>query len=295
MLHATIIAAGLVITWTVIQDDSRPRPRPIVSDFRSTAFLPVQSLPVTEPEIVVETPEIEFPPEIITPVLPELQEPTWVTTDRPDGDSASGQDNQAEFAGAHVTNARSLVYVIDASGSMMTWLPMVLDALELSLNRLSSSQRFAVIFFQRDRSIPVPPERLVKANEPNISRVMNWSNKGANLIPGGGSNPLSAMQKAFALDPDVIFLLSEGLDGTNGSELEADVLFQRLDDLNPIADPVTNQRWTRIQCIEIGADQENDEDGDSMMQRLGERYGGPDGWIRLERTELVKPPAGATR
>ena len=101
------------------------------------------------------------------------------------------------------------------------------------------------------------------------------------------------MEKAFSLEPDVIFLLSEGLDGTNGSSLEVDLLFNRLDELNPIADPVTSARWTRIQCIEIGADQQNEEDGDSTMQLLGERYGGPDGWIRLGRKELVKQPAGA--
>lgn len=293
LLHAMVIAAGLVITWTVIQDDSRPKPRPIVSDFRSTAFLPVQTLSTPEPATVDDTPEIETPPEIMMPVLPELTEPTWSYMDMSDLASQSNADTQAEFAGARVTNARSLVYVIDASGSMMTWLPMVLEALEQSLDRLSPSQRFAVIFFQRDRAIPVPPERLVKATSTNINRVMDWADQGANLIPGGGSNPLPAMEKAFLLEPDVIFLLSEGLDGTNGSRLEVDVLFERLDSLNPIADPVNSTRWTRIQCIEIGADQKNDEDGDSTMQMIGERYGGPDGWIRLGRKELVTQPAGA--
>ena len=293
LLHAMVIAAGLVITWTVIQDESRPKPRPIISDFRSTAFLPVQTLPVPEAPAIDETPEIESPPEIMIPVLPELTEPTWANMDMSYGSSQSSSDTQAEFAGARVTNARSLVYVIDASGSMMTWLPMVLDALEQSLERLSPSQRFSVLFFQRDRSIPVPPERLVKASPANIDRVMKWSSRGANLIPGGGSNPMPALEQAFALEPDVIFLLSEGLDGTNGSTLEVDQLFQRLDTLNPIADPVNSTRWTRIQCIEIGADQENDDDGDSTMQRLGERYGGSDGWIRLGRKELAKQPAGA--
>jgi len=293
LLHAMVIAAGLVITWTVIQDESRPKPRPIVSDFRSTAFLPVQTLPAPEPASVDRTPEIDSPPEIMVPVLPEIVEPTWANMDFTQSESPSAGREQAEFAGARVTNARSLVYVIDASGSMMTWLPMVLKALRQSLDRLSPSQRFAVIFFQRDQAVMVPPERLVKAGTVTIDRVMDWSDQGRNLIPGGGSNPLPAMARAFSLEPDVIFLLSEGLDGTNGSSLEVDELVERLDELNPIADPVTSARWTRIQCIEIGADRTTEEDGDSTMRMLGERYGGPDGWIRLGRKELVNQPAGA--
>ena len=51
---------------------------------------------------------------------------------------------------------------------------------------------------------------------------MEWASRGANLIPGGGSNPLAAMEDAFSLRPDVIFLLSEGLDGIRGSNLDVD-------------------------------------------------------------------------
>lgn len=293
LLHALVIVAGLIITWTVIQDDDGREPRPIVSDFRSTAFLPVQVLPSPEPEEVEETLEQESSPEIMVPVLPDIAEPTWVNMDLTQNASPSAGSEQVEFAGARVTNARSLVYVIDASGSMMTWLPMVLEALGQSLDRLSANQRFAVIFFQGDRALMVPPGRLVKANASNIARTMDWSAQGRNLIPGGGSNPWPALERAFAMEPDVVFLLSEGLDGTDDSSLRLDELFKRIDRLNPIADPVTGARWTRIQCIEIGAERANEEDGDLTMRRLGGRYGGPDGWIRLGREELVNQPVGA--
>lgn len=293
LLHALVIVAGLIITWTVIQDDDGREPRPIVSDFRSTAFLPVQVLPAPEPEKVEETLEQESSPEIMVPVLPDIAEPTWVNMDLTQNASPSAGSEQVEFAGARVTNARSLVYVIDASGSMMTWLPMVLEALGQSLDRLSANQRFAVIFFQGDRALMVPPRRLVKANASNIARTMDWSAQGRNLIPGGGSNPWPALERAFAMEPDVVFLLSEGLDGTDDSSLRLDELFKRIDRLNPIADPVTGARWTRIQCIEIGAERANEEDGDLTMRGLGGRYGGTDGWIRLGREELVNQPVGA--
>ena len=287
-----VIVAGLIITWTVIQDDDGREPRPIVSDFRSTAFLPVQVLPAPEPEKVEETLEQESSPEIMVPVLPDIAEPTWVNMDRRRCIPSAGSE-QVEFAGARVTNARSLVYVIDASGSMMTWLPMVLEAA-----RAVAGSALGESAFRRDLLPGGSCTDGSSATTREGEREQHRSNDGLvgagrNLIPGGGSNPWPALERAFAMEPDVVFLLSEGLDGTNDSSLRLDELFKRIDRLNPIADPVSGARWTRIQCIEIGAEHANEEDGDLTMRRLGGRYGGTDGWIRLGREELVNQPVGA--
>lgn len=287
-LHALVIAAGLVVTWTVVQEDSRPPPRPIVADFKATAFLPVDELPVSEIETTA-TPLVETtPPEPYKPAKPEPTDMTWAVFDASQAGQANSTDREANFAGVRATNARSIVYVIDASGSMTTWLPMVLTALSQSLNRLNSAQRYAVIFFQGDRAIMVPPDRLQRAQLRTIRKTMAWTQQGRNLIPGGGSNPIPALEAALRLEPDVIFLLSEGLEGPGGGSVDSQSLLVTLNELNPIADPVTGNRWTRIQCIRIGADRDSRDDTPTLMQTIAEHHGGPGGWISLDRSDLTE-------
>ena len=56
----------------------------------------------------------------------------------------------ATFAGTSSTNARKIVYAIDASGSMISSIQIVLEELTRSLENLSPKQSFTVIFFQND-------------------------------------------------------------------------------------------------------------------------------------------------
>ena len=297
LLHVGLVAAALLVTWSVIQQPDRAPPRPIVADFRAHAFLPVDELP----ETTLQSPD-ERPPEIVAPPAP-VDPPAPVEFDlntaidlspivfsRSSSADRQSIQSEASFAGTKMTNARSIVYVIDASGSMTTWLPLVLEALSQSLNRLDQAQRYAVLFFQSGRAIRVPPEnRLQRVSPRSIRETLAWTQRGVNLIPGGNSDPLAAMEAALLLEPDVIFLLSEGLDGPGGSVGDHELMMQRLDELNPIADPVSGMRWTRVQCIQIGDDEMKPG---ILMQRISERHGGPDGWTGMSRTELMGTPAG---
>ncbi|MDG2424014.1 MAG: VWA domain-containing protein [Phycisphaerales bacterium] len=287
LLHALVIAAGLVVTWTVVQEDSRPLPRPIVADFKATAFMPVDELPVTQIQDSIE-PTLEPPPPIpVKTTSPEQVDMTWAVIDASMAARAGESKHDAGFAGARATNARSIVYVIDASGSMTTWLTMVLKALDQSLSRLDSAQRYAVVFFQGDQAIVVPPDRLQPARSRNIRNTMNWTRKGSNLMPGGGSNPLPALEVALQMQPDVIFMLSEGLEGPGSDTMNGTSMLQKLDELNPIADPVTGNRWTRIQCIRIGSDAGSADAESSLMKNIAERHGGSGGWVSLSRSDLM--------
>ena len=291
VLHVGLVVTALLVTWSVIQTDDRPPPRPIVADFRAQVFLPVDELPDIEPQ-----PVDDLPPEIVEPPEPvefQLDAPVDLTQLVLNASSVANRpsiESDASFAGSKMTNARSIVYVIDASGSMTTWLPLVLEALSQSLNRLDRTQRYAVFFFQGGKAIGVPPvNRLQRVSPRSIKETLGWTQQGSNLIPGGNSNPLAAMEAALSLEPDVIFLLSEGLDGAGGSVGDHDAMIKRLDQLNPIADPVSGLRWTRVQCIQIGDDEINPG---ILMQRIAERHGGPDGWTGMSRTELMDHPKG---
>ena len=180
--------------------------------------------------------------------------------------------------GLTASNARSVVYVIDASGSMIGTLPIVIDQLRRSLTTLSDRQTYSVIFFQHNRALPVPPPRLQPATPQAIRRSMQWIDE--RVVPAGRSNPLGALEKALGLKPDVIFLLSENITGSGEFEIDQADLLSLLDRLNPVHRR-TNRRRTRINCVQF-----LDPDPLDTLGKIARRHGGPDGYRILSRSEL---------
>jgi hypothetical protein len=183
------------------------------------------------------------------------------------------------FAGLTQSDARSVVYVVDASGSLVGTLPVVLGELERSLRALQPEQRFAVMFFQRNAAL-VPPNagELRLATPAAIDATLAWARSA--VRPVGRSNPLAALEQALALDPDVVFLLSTNITGSGEFEIGRDELLDRLDTLNPRSDR-TGRRTSRIQCVQF-----LDPDPLDTLRTIAERHGGTDGYRYLSRKEL---------
>jgi len=113
-------------------------------------------------------------------------------------------------------NARTVAYVVDASGSLIDSLPFVINELKDSFRKLSDEQRFTVIFFQQGIAIEVPaPNRGMKvASRENIKKVSDWITlENGNIVPRGSSNPVKAVQLALAYKPDLIYILSDNITG----------------------------------------------------------------------------------
>ena len=140
-------------------------------------------------------------------------------------------------------NAKKLVYVVDASGSLLNSFPAVVGELKRSISQLSDKQRFTVIFFQRDTAIEVPPRQLKVADAQTIKRVGDWLAKG-NIITQGTSNPVKAMRLAFNYRPDLIFVLSDNITGAKEYEIDQRDLLNQLDQLN-------KARKTKINTIQF--------------------------------------------
>lgn len=191
---------------------------------------------------------------------------------------AAGQVS-ASFAGVTGSNARKIVYCIDASGSMISSFQIVLDELGRSLANLSPRQSFAVIFFQEDKAIETPPAgKLVAAGVEERTKAQKWI--AANVVPAGGTNPLVAIEKALDLKPDVIFLLSQDITGYGQFELDQKDLLERLDQRNP-RDPKTGRRPVQINCIQF-----LDPDPLGTMDTIAREHGGPGGYKFLSRKDL---------
>jgi len=191
----------------------------------------------------------------------------------------------ASFAGLRAANAGSIVYVVDASGSMIGTLPVVLEELERSLRRLTAAQRFAVIFFQRNRTIEPQEFALQQATSASIGATMRWARSA--VRPAGRSNPLTALDRALDLRPEVIFVLSTNITGSGEFEMTQDELLGRLDNLNP-RDGVTQRRNTRIQCVQF-----LDPDPLDTLRTIAERHGGLDGFRFLSREALGLMPSSS--
>jgi hypothetical protein len=189
------------------------------------------------------------------------------------------QIHGATFVGISSSNARKIVYVIDASGSMIGVLPIVIDELARSLDGLVPRQAFSVIFFSGNRATVVPPrDALTAATDAEKARVLQWIEK--KVIPAGRSNPVAAIRHALSLEPDVIFLLSENITGSGEFEIDQRDLLAMLDELNP-RDPDTGRRSTRINCVQF-----RDPDPLDTLLRIAREHGGVDGYKFLDREEL---------
>jgi hypothetical protein len=185
----------------------------------------------------------------------------------------------ATFVGLSSSNARRIVYAIDASGSMIAYLQIVLDELARSLQNLSPSQSFAIIFFQGNVAIEVPPAgRLVPASAMEKTRAMKWIDD--HVVPAGGTNPLVAIERALALRPDVVFLLSQDITGYGQFEVDQQDLITLLDKLNPV-NAASGRRAAQINCIQF-----LDVDQLGTMERIAKEHGGPNGFKFLTRKEL---------
>jgi hypothetical protein len=184
----------------------------------------------------------------------------------------------ATFAGMGARRAQSVVYVVDASGAMVSSLKFVLAELERSVRSLSSSQKFQVVLFHDQGGggyelFPAPRGSggLVAATPTNTEALSRWLNA---ATPGGRSNPMVGLRAGLAFRPDAVFFLSRSI-RRSGGELDAeatgfwgrgrDQIMAELETLNPRRGA---GRRVVIKCIQF-----IEEDPTGTMQAIGTAHG----------------------
>lgn len=288
-IHLALVILGFILTWTVVMLQRNEEPVLIVADFNATSYEPLARLDLEQQlvtqELVQDRVETESMEDRIED-RPELEVDPIEFMSGPPADASLARfapdevRASASFVGLTSTNARRIVYVIDASGSMIPWLPFVVEELARSLEGLASSQEFKVIFFSRNEAIVVPPaSRLSPGSETEKQRVLSWID--ANVIPAGRSNPLPAIERALSFRPDAIFLLSADITGSGEYEIDKADLLRLLDQLNPVrAD--TGRRGTQINCVQFL----DPDERFGTLREIAEQHGGPKGYKFLDREEL---------
>jgi len=204
---------------------------------------------------------------------------------------------ETTFAGTKVRRASRVVYAVDASGSMVTSLSLVLGELVRSVQALSPDQRFQVVIF-RDRSLADPGAApyqtlggrsagLLPATTRNTAALAAWVQS---IQPAGRSNPLDGLDAALALDPDVVFLLARGFRRSGPSDEQGawgagrERVLQELDRLNPPS-PRTGRRPVVIKTIQF-----LDDDPTGVMQAIAAVHGDGPGSYHVLTLDQLNPP-----
>lgn len=102
--------------------------------------------------------------------------------------------------------ARSIIYVLDRSGSMSDTFVLLQRELKQAIGSLESDQLFNVIFFNEGKCTPLF-QQLVTATLENKRQVFTSLEA---IVPSGQTEPLDAIQTGLDSRPDVLFLLSDG-------------------------------------------------------------------------------------
>jgi hypothetical protein len=202
----------------------------------------------------------------------------------------------ATFAGLGAKRAGSVVYVVDASGAMVTSLKFVLAELERSIASLSSAQKFQVVLFReapgRVHEVFIPPGAnparlaLVPATPTNKAALSRWL---SGIKPVGRSNPLDGLTRGLQFEPDAIFLLSRSIrrSGSEGATIETGGVWGRgtteiLAELNRLNPRRGEHRRVVIKCIQF-----LEEDPTGTMQAIGTEHGdGPGSYSVLTLQQL---------
>lgn len=279
LLHAGMVLLALFVVWSTVmaKDDER-------------VIIPTARLSATPgaPLQIKQTPRLRVDPVARRTVSPLRQQTSIQLLTQPRSDAtlvgvlgSSGDANpfeatisgggelRAQFLGSG-GNARRIAFVIDASGSLVSIFPYVIEELKQSISQLSARQQFTVIFFQGDRVIEVPPSGIdaKRATMQVKKQVLEWLDHYKNNYSlRGGSDPIKALQRALGYRPQLIFLLSDDITGQGKFEIDQWRLLEAIDE--------ANEAGTKINAIQFIYEDPLVKAGlRGTMELIAERSGG---------------------
>lgn len=102
--------------------------------------------------------------------------------------------------GMHLGNADNVIYLVDASGSMIRVFDEVRAQLIHSVNRLRTDQQFQVILSGGGKTLGYPSGKLAAATSANKNSVVQFFNS-KKARPSGNTNVLAALKHVFKTLP----------------------------------------------------------------------------------------------
>lgn len=236
VLHVAVFGT-LYVCWS--QDSTTPR-RDIIPEARFAAApgvtapsrqqsLKLARIPLSTPEHTKLSPPDELPvsaapgddwPDLVLPVL----QPSPSETSHAAG--AIGESTAvvplSTFFG-QAGNAYRVVYVVDLSASVATFIDSILTEMKKSISELIPAQRFNIVMAEPEGHVTVfEPGRIVPANGRYKREATQFIDSYIGYRRPGPVDPIKAMRAAFASKPELIYFLTDGL----YENLRADLLME---------------------------------------------------------------------
>jgi len=258
-----LITLFLVFPYVPSEKTDLPAARAeVIGDLEATPFDPSQLPDLMNPTVPVEPENIRFVPqkseELSRLTMAKKPELSVIGIGAGGGDFAqyglsAGPGTGPEFfgLGSSTRGVRQVVYVVDRSGSMLDTFAYVRDELKRSIGALRRSQKFHVIFFNSGAPLENAPKRLVSAIQAQKALFFESLDR---IYPEGSTNPEPAMRRALALEPDLIYFLTDGeFDGG---------LVEKL------------SQWNRERRVRIFTIAYFDQGGAALLERIAQEHGG---------------------
>ncbi|MEM1028260.1 MAG: hypothetical protein AAGJ38_09275 [Planctomycetota bacterium] len=292
LAHAGLVIVAIFVVWSVQQvldDDEVIVPLVTLSDTPGTPLevevvqrLETQTPAMAAPPVPEPVPmELELELDL---ALPGIGEPMAAEAPSFELNLNDAAEFDTNFFGSG-GNAKNIVFVLEADGSIISDYPQIVDELAKSLRDMSEKQRFGVIVFDGEDTKEVPPRGLKRATGDAKGQTIAWLRDTRNVQNMGSGDPVKALERAFRLEPDLIYLLSQNLynPGRGRHEVQKET----------IVDSVAKRsRGIRVNTIEFNDLDRlafaKDEDGKMKRDENGN-------WIKIRMTlmeEIAKLTGG---
>jgi len=103
---------------------------------------------------------------------------------------------------------RRVVFLIDASGSLVDTFPFIIEQVNQSVASLPAGAMFTVIFFRDGRVIEQRPLGLKEATEDARQAAVAWMQT---VHAAGRTSPVPAIERALSYRPDDVILLADNI------------------------------------------------------------------------------------
>ena len=216
VLHVAVIILAMFLVW-----QTRP-PEPPLPPWKVAPLKPPLKTTVrpTLPrdsqnrgEVRPTSPVREFTKNPFPDVAPNNQLQLQVIGVGGAGRTIGGFDDKEsggtpEFIGIGTpAGTKKIVYVVDRSGSMTDSIDYVKYELKRSISELTEDKEFHVVFYSSGPPVEMPARRLVNATERNKQLAFEFID---GVVPQGETDPSKALERTFACNPELIYLLTDG-------------------------------------------------------------------------------------
>lgn len=108
-------------------------------------------------------------------------------------------------------NAYKVAYVVDISASLWLCIDEIAEEMRDSIRSLIPTQSFHIVLaMPGGRTVELEPRRLVPATGRHKAEAMRFLDQISGIPDAGAADPMTALKRAFAAEPELIYFLTDG-------------------------------------------------------------------------------------